>query len=183
MQTGRRASRAICSWMVLLGWVFLGSGLSAAQREGPGSAPGAGACELDIAGSHIDRLTLENQNGHIRHIASPGPRLSLPAGKYCVRQVNLEGGYQFIGSSDGEPRWFTLARRFTLTPESPYQLKVGAPLKPSVRATRWGRFLRLDYQLVDAGRRPYRSEQRTNPPRFTVYRGDREIGSGSFEYG
>jgi len=183
MQTGRRASKAICSWMVLLGWAFLGTGPSAAQEEGPGPAPGTGACELDIEGSHISRLTLESQDGRIRHIASPGPRLSLPAGKYCVRQVNLEGGYQFIDLSDTVPRWLTLARRFTLTPESPYQLKVGAPLKPSVRVTRWGRFLRLDYQLLDAGRRPYRSEQRTNPPWFTVYQGDREIGSGSFEYG
>jgi hypothetical protein len=177
MQSRGSALKAVCSWMLFLGWGFLGTGLSAAQEEGPGPAPGTGACELEIVGSHIDRLTLESPNGHIRHMASPGPHLSLPAGKYCVRQVDLKGGYQFIGSSVAEPGWFTL------TPETPQQLKVGAPLKPSVKVTRRGRFLTLDYQLLDAGGRVYRGGQSVNRPRFMVYRGDREIGSGSFEYG
>jgi hypothetical protein len=139
-------------------------------------APGD-ACELEIQGSHISTLTLESQDGQIRHIANPGPRLSLPAGTYCVRQVNLKGGHLFVGSSAPEPDWFTL------TPENAHQLKVGAPLTPRVQVARWGRFLRLDYQLLDVGGRAYRGGQPTNRPRFTVYRGDRQIGSGSFEYG
>jgi hypothetical protein len=183
MQFGRSASREVWWWIVLLGWVSLGADLSAAQREGPGPAPGAGACELIIEGSRIESLTLESQDGHIRHIANPGRRLSLPAGKYCIRQVNLKRGYLFIGSSAPEPDWFTLA------PETPHQLKVGAPLTPSVKVARRGRFLMLDYQLLDAGGRAYRGGASVNRPRsisrprFTVYRGEREIGSGSFEYG
>jgi len=177
MQTGRRASRAICPWMVLLGWVFLGTGLSAAQQEGPGDALGAGACQVDIEGSHIKRLTLESGDGYVRTVERPGTSLSLPAGKYNLRQISLEGGYHSY------PRVGTEEGSFALTPEAPYRLKVGAPLKPSVKVARWGRFLTLDYRLLDAGGRVYFGEQSTSRPQFTVYRGDREIGSGSFEYG
>jgi hypothetical protein len=183
MQSGRKASSPVCSWMVLLGWVFLVTGLSAAEVPGPAPAAGAGGCKIDIQGSHIRRLTLEAQSGYVRPIDHPGPRISLPPGKYRVRQVDLEGGYQFYGFSAADPGWFTL------TPETPYQLKVGGPLTPSVKVTRWGRFLTLDYQLLDAGGRAYRGGASVNRPRsisrprFTVYRGEREIGSDSFAYG
>jgi hypothetical protein len=176
MEPGRKRSKAACFCAILLIWLVLRAGCFAAEPNTTGSAPGA-ACQLDIEGSHIDRLTLESRSGQIRHIASPGPRVMLPAGTYCVRQVDLKRGYRFIGSSAPDPGWFTLS------PETPHQLKVGAPLTPSVKVARWGRFLTLDYQLLDAGGRVYRGGQSVNRPQFTTYRGDREIGSGSFAYG
>jgi hypothetical protein len=177
VQSPSSAARAACVGTALLGWALLGPGLFAFERVGPGPALGAGACELVIEGSRIARLTLEGRYGQIRHLANPGPRVSLPAGDYSVRQVELKGGYQFIGPSTPDPG------RFTLTAQAPYRLKVGAPLTSDVKVARSGRFLTLDYQLLDAGGRAYRGGESVNRPRFTVYRGDREIGSGSFEYG
>ena len=57
-------------------------------------------------------------------------------------------------------------------------------LKPSVKIERQGRLLVLTYHAVDAQGAPYSTaEQRSLSPRFTIYKGQREIASGQFEYG
>ena len=56
-------------------------------------------------------------------------------------------------------------------------------LTPSVSVKRVGRFLKLDYQLLDANGRKYTVDARSSQPQFTIYQGDQKIGSGSFEYG
>jgi hypothetical protein len=63
-------------------------------------------------------------------------------------------------------------------------LKVGGPLSSSVEVQRMGNVLRLSYILTDVGGHSYTSSQRADkPPTFSIYKGDKEIASGSFEYG
>ncbi len=69
------------------------------------------------------------------------------------------------------------------TEVKPYDLKVGDPLIPSVTATRDGRSLRLDYQLLDSAGLSYKQEAHGQPPSFSIYKGDELIASGSFSYG
>jgi hypothetical protein len=109
----------------------------------------------------------------------PGNSLWLPPGRYWVEQVELEGGYESSSNYSRDDGWFELA------PGRPHQLVVGAPLSPQVSVTRHGRFLEMDYGLVDAAGRSYTwsSGRRPAPPEFTVYRNDEVLGSGSFEYG
>jgi hypothetical protein len=72
-----------------------------------------------------------------------------------------------------------------VSPDKSPVLKIGAPLKPTVHIARQGRVLTLDYKLLDAEGRNY-SKRDTNgfpPPKFTVRKDGRIVGSGVFEYG
>jgi len=53
----------------------------------------------------------------------------------------------------------------------------------SVTVKRAGRLMMMDYKLLDANGQKSRNPDRTHPPRFAVYQGDRLVGSGTFEYG
>jgi hypothetical protein len=68
-------------------------------------------------------------------------------------------------------------------PARPNRLPSGAELRPVVKATRQGRTLKLEYKLLDAAGRNWAGRHRAKEPRFTVYKGNRQIGSGSFRYG
>lgn len=174
-----RSTSKSAGYAAAVAWLlFLPASPAAAELTAGQSAEDA-ACELKIEGKFIRRLTLENKNGHLEQIDQPGPKLSLPAGQYRVRQVDLEGGYRHVDPySAAKTQWFTLAAG------RPYQLKLGAPLRPHVKATRVGRFLELDYELLGAGGRKYSPQQpQANRPQFAVYKGGGRIGSGRFEYG
>lgn len=164
-------------------------------------ATDAVACQLKLVGEAIERLKLINEIGIEKQLYRPGQDVSqpiapcrtgklveiesdavgqtqtLPAGRYRVTQVELTGGYQCTIGDTGEDG------SFQLVPGKLYELKVGAPLSPSVKVTRQGRLLMMSYQLLDAGGRGYSNQNRTNPPRFAVFQDGQEIGSGSFEYG
>ncbi len=143
-------------------------------------------CELKIEGHSILSLTLIRMGDASGPVAGekhlrPGKSLQLPAGRYYVESVELEGEYQATGPMPGEEQWFELAR------DKSSQLVIGAPLSPSVSVTRHGKFLEMDYQLVDAAGRSYtfvgRNVPRPEPPRFTVYQDGQVLGSDSFDYG
>ena len=55
----------------------------------------------------------------------------------------------------------------------------------SVDVERSGGTLTLKYRLVDSIGNEYASmnNRRDNPPVFAVYKGDKQVGSGKFEYG
>jgi hypothetical protein len=147
-------------------------------------------CELKIEGHSILSLTLLKESGVPGNIAEglagekhvrPGTSLWLPAGRYRVEGVELEGGYRSSASYRHDDEWFELA------PGKPQQLVIGAPLSPQVTVKRHGKFLEMSYDPVDAAGRSYGwstgAGQRPAPPRFTVYKNDEVLGSGSFEYG
>ena len=70
-------------------------------------------------------------------------------------------------------------------PRKSVTLAAGGPLNNTVTANRQGRDLRLDYKLLGAGGQAY-SLVRHGPavqPEFAVYKGDKKIASGKFEFG
>jgi len=64
------------------------------------------------------------------------------------------------------------------------RLGMGAPVQPVLRATRYGRSLNLDYDMLGVGGEKY-SPAGGNPPapEFKVYKSRKEIASGRLEYG
>jgi hypothetical protein len=136
------------------------------------------AYPLRIEGRAIQQLTLANENEEVTALSQPGERVSLPAGKYYVREVELTGGFRCYAFGAGADDWVQVAADQTPV------LKVGPPLTPQVHVQRAGRLLKLDYQLLDAADRNYvQRNSESDPPRFTVFKDGQPLGSGSFEYG
>jgi len=77
----------------------------------------------------------------------------------------------------------TTSERITIRAGRQEVLKIGAPLVPTIKAQRQGRILRLSFELLGVGGEAYTTGDRSTPPTFTVYKGQREIASGEFEFG
>ena len=165
----------VCPLLVVL--TIVPAGLRSAEPATEQPADDGTPCQLNINGGHIEKLTLASKTGRVFEFDHPGSSVTLPAGQYRVRRVELKGGYSGFGQPTAEDYWFTLA------PDKPHELEVGAPLTLSVEATRRGSRLTLDYALNDASGRKYIDSQRAELPAFTVYKGEEKVGSGSFEYG
>lgn len=157
--------------------LFLGTGVclcEAQEDDRQNSAIG----ELKLEGKDIERLVLRRKDGHTERFDRPAETIKLPAGEYRLQEARLKAGYtcriitRFSGSD-----WVRVAE------DKPAVLKVGAPLKQTVKAQRRGRILALNYELLGVGGEMYTSANRTKPPTFTVYKGDKEIASGKFEFG
>jgi hypothetical protein len=163
--------------MSLVLWLSVPMALLAAAPAKPPPAD-ATLCEVILA-KHVKNLALIDGYGNAAVYMSRGSSLLLAPGEYKIREISLEGGYSSsIDAGRAE-------QRVTLTSGKPYHFDVG-PLKSGVTVKRAGRLLTMDYQLLDAAGRQYRNLGRTidsKPPQFTVYQGDRAIGSGTFEYG
>lgn len=134
-------------------------------------------CLLIFCGESIESLTLEDGAGKRTQLTRPAARVTLPAGEYIIREVQLLGGFQYRSRAGHG------ADSFRVCPGTPHELSVGAPLSPTIVGGRCGRWLSLGFRLVDSERRNYSKQHRTDPPTFTVYQHGRKIGSGSFEYG
>ena len=72
---------------------------------------------------------------------------------------------------------------FTIDPNSTTELKMGAPLTQTITVNRTGKILRLGYGLHGIGGEEYTSSDRSNPPKFAVYKGDKKVGGDKFEFG
>lgn len=154
----------------------------AAQNQAP-------LCELQIEGHSIQSLTLlgdvpeiglDGEYAGTQRFLRPGKIVRLPAGRYHVLDVTLEGGLEAHENFLDARQWIDVS------PDTPCKLVIGAPLSPQVTVRRHGRFLEMDCDLVDGGGRSYVASNSTGwrpPPTFTVYKDDQVLGSGSFEYG
>ncbi len=156
----------------------LGPGSLCAKETPTPSAQGTNLGELKVQGKYIERLVLRQKDGAIREFGKPGETIKLPAGEYRLEQVRLQGGY-----SCGITRPISDADWVTVAADKPAVLKVGAPLKQTVEVRREGSLLLLNYKLLGAGGEAYTSDKRSDPPAFTVYKGDKKIASCKFEYG
>lgn len=163
-------SRLVSLFLSIL--VLLSAGICLSQAQQEGSATG----ELKLEGKHIQKLVFRYKDGKTEKFDNPGESIRLPAGEYQLREVHLEGGYVCrLGIVPG--RWKTVDT------DNPMVLKVGAPLKQTVKPRRRENLLILNYELLGVGGHRYVRGSRAKPPQFTIYKGDRKITSGSFEYG
>jgi hypothetical protein len=144
-------------------------------REEKGQEPAQG--ELKIEGKYIKQLVLKGEDGASIKFDQPAESIKVAAGKYRLWEIQLEGGYACQRWLVPDQNWVEVGE------DKPAALKVGAPLKQIVKAERQGRVLALNYKLVGMGGESYTNFDRSKPPTFTVYKGDKKIASGTFEYG
>jgi hypothetical protein len=156
------------------------------QKEKPAD------CELILKGRRIDILVLIDKDEKLIELVRPGDRVLLPAGQYAIRQIDVEGGWSscWAGPAQAGQHWSTPDDRLlVLRPGKPCRPNMGMPLAPEISARRVGRLIKVDCRgsMWDGDGRWYRKvERNATPPRFTVYRGDRDItasGAGSLEFG
>jgi len=156
--------------------LFLGTGVclcDAQEADRQNSALG----ELKLEGKYIERLVLRRKDGHTERFDQPAETIKLQVGEYRLLETHLKGGYVCRSSRTPTGDWVTIAE------DKSAVLKFGAPLKPTVKAQRQGRILVLNYELRGLGGEIYTDSNRSKPPAFTVYEGDKEIASDKFEFG
>jgi hypothetical protein len=134
--------------------------------------------EVQITGKHIKCLYLSGSNLII--LDSPQKYIHIPAGRYPqVRAILGDEKSKFLATCDLSLRNFEVVRG------KPATLTVGAPLKSIVDVSQNGRYLSLTYRLIDNNNNDYTlsAKEPKQLPRAVIYQGDREIQSGTFEYG
>ncbi len=162
------------------GWALLAVAFLYVSQVGAGGEPSPGVGTLHIEGEGIERLVLQGSTGPRKVFERPEPNLVLPEGSYRLEEVVLQGGY-----SCPWPQIPAGARVVKIGPGTSVTVKLGAPLRQTVRMERWGRSLVLNYQLLGRGGESYLVTQRqaAQPPAFVIYRGEKKVASGTFEPG
>jgi len=133
--------------------------------------------ELKLEGKYIDRLVLQRKDGRTERLDRPAETIKLPVGEYRLLEAHLNGAYTYRSNRPAIGAWVTI------TKDEAAVLKVGAPLKQTVKVQRQGMILVLKYELLGVGGKTYTAEDRDKPPTFAIYRGEEEIASGQFEFG
>lgn len=137
--------------------------------------------ELKITGQFIRRLVLPG-GPYLVVLDHPAASVKVPVGTYRQPNIRLaQNGAEAFCLSDFPQS----GNRITVDDKTPVALNVGGPLTNSVTATRHGQDLRLDYRLIGAGGAIYQlaNSDRSKPPEFAIYKGDKKIASGKFEFG
>ncbi len=156
------------------GLLLLHVGIALSEARDQSSVVG----EVKREGKSIVRLILRREDDNEREeFRRPEQTIKLPAGEYCVQEVHLDGGY-ICYASRGPKRHL-----ITVTFDEPATLKIGAPLKQTVKVNRQGRLLVMNYELLGVGGEQYTNGTSGEPPTFTVYKADKEIASDKFEFG
>jgi hypothetical protein len=135
--------------------------------------------ELNLDGESIQLLILRSDSG-IALLDSPAHRVSLPVDRYRIHSMDVRS-FQ---------RTFKLANanvipEFTPVAGAPFHLKAGGPLTSSATAEAFGSMLNLSYVLKGIGGEVYTvtDTNRSQPPKWSVYKGNRLLAAGSFEFG
>ena len=145
--------------------------VQAGEQAGRSSALG----ELRLEGEGIERIVLQ-AGDKSRTIEQPGQSIMLEPGVYSVSEVHLKGGFTHYNFR--EPQITPVQ----VGPGAPAVIKVGGVLRQTVKVQRRGQLLVMDYQLTGAGGEWYRVGGGLRPG-FTIYKGDKKIASGKFEFG
>jgi hypothetical protein len=137
--------------------------------------------DLKITGQNIQRLILLGGTYQVV-LDHPGATVKIPVGSYdqpevLLKQGNVEAYLNFNQRPAGQ--------RVSVDGKTSAVLNVGGPLTNSVLASRHGQDLSMNYRLVGAGGGTYQllNQDRTRPPTFAVFKGDRKIAAGKFEFG
>lgn len=138
------------------------------------AAQDSNLCELKLEGKFIQYIVLIDENNKGQTLNQSEESINLPEGTYRVGQIHLQGGYVNYNYK---------RREITLTKDKPATLKIGGPLKQTLDVQRQGTILKLDYKLVGIGDESYTQNDRTKPPQFAIYNGDKQIAAGQFQFG
>ena len=131
--------------------------------------------EVRLEGQHIERLVLCRKDGDTEQFSRPDEIIKLPVGEYRLQDVRLKDGFIYR-SNNSKYNWVTVSR------DEPAILKVGAPLKQTLKIERRGPILTLNYELAGVGGETY-AVTRSNHPQFTVFKGEKKVTSCEFEFG
>jgi len=131
--------------------------------------------ELRLEGQHVERLTLRRKDDQTEQFNEPAGIIKLAIGEYRLQDVRLNGGFTY-SSSASTYNWVAVTEGETAI------LKVGAPLKQTVKIERQGPILSLDYSLTGVGGETYGST-RSKQPMFTVFKGEKKVAADEFEFG
>jgi hypothetical protein len=158
--------------------LFLAIGTCLCKAQGQRSLLG----ELKIEGRYISELVLCRKDGHIEKFTTPNEELDgivkLPIGEYRLQTVFLRGGY-----TSGYATSLPVRDWIKVTENKLAVLKAGAPLSPAVNVRKEGNFLAMDYQLLGIGNEAYTRSDRSKPPTFAIYKGQKKIASDKFKFG
>ena len=110
----------------------------------------------------------------------PGALVKVPVGSYGKASVCLKKG-ETEAHLDGREQ--SAVERIAINERRPLVLPAGGPLTNMVSVSRHGRELSLDYRLIGAHGESYQISGARRQPEFAVYKGDRKIASGKFEFG
>jgi hypothetical protein len=131
--------------------------------------------ELRIEGKHIERLVLCRKDGRTEQFNEPNETIKLATGEYRLQDVRLKDGFIY---SNRNPAYNWVA----VIGGEQAVLKVGAPLKQTVSIERQGPVLELKYNLVGVGGETY-AVTRSKHPTFAVFKGEKKVAGGKFEFG
>ena len=136
--------------------------------------------ELALEARFARRLVLIQADERLVILDNPEGKIRLPAGDYRIQASYLQaaGGKPILIGSTGKSHFSAAAGAVT-------GVRVGAPFTSSVAAERKGNILLLSYALRGAAGEVYAlsNPDRGNPPKFVIYRGDREVARGDFRFG
>jgi hypothetical protein len=134
--------------------------------------------ELKIEGTHIARLVLRGDDNHTEDWTDLSGSINLPVGTYRVQRLELRDNCMC------QPQSLTELGQITVSEDKPAGLKAGGPLRQTIDVRRQGRVLVLSYRLLGIGGETYATSRLSDRrPTFTVYKGDKALASGAFEYG
>ena len=161
----------------LLGGVLLGMVLLCVSPAARGAEPTPETGTLRVEGQGIERLVLQDSTGRRTVHYYREPNLVLRAGSYRLEEVVLQGEYSSSGL-----RIPAEARELRTEADELTTLKLGAPLRQTVKIARWGRSLVLNYQLFGCGGESYAVTQRqaAKPPAFVIYQSGDKVVSDDF---
>lgn len=163
------AGRLFLCAVIIISSVALGN--QAASQSEP-----AVMYELKLEGENIEQLILQSSNQK-QTFDRPGKSIMLESGTYQISQLQLKGGfihYPYVDTTRLGP--------IQIGPGEPATLKAGGPLEQHITVQRKGQLLTMDYRLIGVAGEWYRNNNRY-PPTFTIYKGDKEIASGNFQFG
>jgi hypothetical protein len=132
--------------------------------------------ELKLIGENIEKLILKSDNKE-QTFDKPGKSIMLKPGTYQISQLHLKGGFAHFLSQGS-----TQLGPIQMGPSEQAILNAGGPLEQRITAQRNGQLLAMDYRLIGVAGEGYRFE-RVHRPTFTIYKGDKEIASGKFQFG
>jgi len=138
--------------------------------------------EVRLGGQFIQRLQLRD-GPCLVVLDAPADTVRVPVGRYGEQLVRLGQG-RMVAHPE-RPTFGAKSEPLTVSADKPATMVAGGPLTNSVTMTRRGGQLVLNYHLVGAGGRTYQlaATDRSKPPLFAVFQGDKKIASGKFEFG